>query len=254
MDLQEPQPGPEERALDQPRPSADLMEAPNPARTARRRIRSGPIAAIVATAVVLGVTALPAAAPRPARMNPPARVLTTSSVEQVSQALAVIQLGSPFGSLEPMPGAVLEALDDGTERFTFQLREADAGPDAPAAFEGYVQFLRPIDADTPDADGLRFFKPRMNRLVGEPALAPVESRADLLAGSTAFRAASGQLTGLGDHAGVRLTLRAAPGSGVWCPDDRRFAHLLWFREASSHGQAVPDMGMGEVAFRRARLR
>lgn len=257
MDPTEPQPEPAVRVGVSPK-ALEPADGGEPLlfsrTTGRRRVRSGPIAAMLAVAVVLAVTALPAAAPRITPLVPAPKTLTTSPVEPVSRALAMIQLGSPFSGLVPMPGALLEGLDDGSERLTFQLREAEASSDGPAVFHGSIEFLRPIAADDPGADDLRFFQPREDRLPGEPALRPVEFRHEVLPGSDAFRAARGELIGVGEYAGVLLTVRTAPGSGVWCPRDRRFAHLLWFRDASTIGHAVPDMGMGEVSLRRARLR
>lgn len=257
MDPKEPQLEPAARVDESPTAPAPAENGPpllfmGP--SGRRRVRSGPIAAIVATAVVLAVTALPAAAPRTTPAAPAPKVLTTSPAEPVSRALPMIQLGSPFSGLVPLPGALVEGLEDGSERFTFQLREGDAGDDGPAVFQGTIEFIRPVAADDPSAEDLRFFKPREGRLEGEPALRPVEQRHEILPGSDAFRAARGTLSGVGEYAGIQLTVRTAPGSGVWCPRDRRFAHLLWFRDASTIGHAVPDMGMGEISLRRARLR
>ncbi|MEL6431925.1 MAG: hypothetical protein AAFR54_22345 [Planctomycetota bacterium] len=168
---------------------ADRGDARPTARPAR--VKAGPLAAALATAAILGATALPSPAPIGLPEGPPARAV------DVRSAAGALDLGATLGRFTFEDGARVEELEDGGARVTGTLRSER---DADAGFELSIRLVR-AEHDA---------RARVLAPTGDPArplLTP--SR---LAGGDLFDGARGELAGIGLLDGHVLTLRLDTGT------------------------------------------
>lgn len=198
---------------DEPTPETDFV-ASGP-----RRVRGGPIAAIVATAGVLAATAVPAKAPRLSSFGMAPAVLVqglepvtpVGAAPEIAEVVAgvAVDLGPVIGRFELTETSSYEERADGTVRLVLDLERV--GKAEAAGLSGVVEFRTPVATRLALDEGLALLAPR-----AEADIVPTAQVMEELppTGTRLFRAIGGALEGSGALAGYQLSLRVAPGAAA----------------------------------------
>lgn len=226
-----------------------------------RTIKSGPIAAGVATAVMLAATAVPQLTPkvRPFAAAPiPRATATAAAMESAFPGLATFHLGEGLGPFELDGEGVWDEMSDGSARFSFSLRAAlprpgmvDGGPIG--GFDGVLHFRRRLPALAIDPVERRLAVPAMDLVTDAPVVRTTIDDADWHAPAVeVYAAVTGVLSGTGEYAGTVLDVRNAPGvyarrgpaGGKVTSVPTVSAGLLWFLDTDRAIHTLPELGRG----------
>lgn len=231
-----------------------------------RRIKSGPIAAVVATVTILAATAVPQMVPPRDNTVRAALPRSTAQVEALGDILPgvpTVDLGAPLGEFDLLELGTWDEMSDGSARFRFRL--TPTGPSLNAldgghtgGFDGQLHFQRRLPAQAVDPSERRMALGGVDVLSEEPMVLVVsDAEAWAAPGVEVYAGVSGTLRGTGDLTGTTLDVRSAPGvfirrgpfeSGQSLDSiDVIFAGLLWFRDADASVLNIPEMGSGSLS-------
>lgn len=225
--------------------------------TTTRGVRSGPIAAVVATAVIVAATALPSPAKFTTPVTTPAAVSASYSIQDIPvlENLESLQLGSSFENFT-LFGSECSWDDraDGTSTLRVRLT-SDQDPSTflfgDLILKGRVpsddlevvsrELFAGVAPETPGAGGwLRKAGPAPDVDV--------------------YTSLAGTLMGAGDLEGATVAVRNLPGTAVrrgpWATssgrssasfDDTVFARIIWLRETDNAELSIQSEGGGSLS-------
>ncbi|MGK0481796.1 MAG: hypothetical protein ACJAQ3_001774 [Planctomycetota bacterium] len=225
---------------------------------ASRGFRSGPLAAAVATVVILAATALPGPirpVPAPVAPSPVLRTLAPVTMPSLMEVGTLSLGGSLAGFALDATGdaPVWLEREDGTASLSVKLVSVQ---DPDTFLEGVLEFRARISVEELSQSSRELFAANA---AGFPMMPPMLRKVGADSDHEAYGSMAGTLVGGGALEGTAVGIRNIPGSAVrrgpWSSaldgrmvsfSDTVFARLVWLREAGGGAMEIADAGQGNL--------
>lgn len=224
---------------------------------ATRGVRSGPLAAIVATAVIVAATAIPSTAKFRSPVTAPSAVSASFNIEDIPalENLRSLQLGSSFEDFT-LFGSECSWDDRADGSSTLRVR-LTSNEDPSTFLFGDLTLKGRIASDDMEVISRRLFAGAAPQAPGAGGwLRKTGPEPDV----DVYTSLAGTLMGAGDLEGATVAVRNLPGTAVrrgpWSTsigrdslsfDDTIFARIIWLRETDSADQPIQSEGGGSLS-------